>query len=73
MATLGIPAYGYGLRYDYGIFEQKIQHGQQVKIKKHLILYCKCSVLSLISSINIMHGYVFEQIENELLKLIYIG
>ncbi|XP_066933532.1 glycogen phosphorylase-like [Clytia hemisphaerica] len=32
MATLGIPAYGYGLRYDYGIFEQKIQHGQQVEI-----------------------------------------
>jgi len=30
LATLGIPAYGYGLRYDYGIFEQKILHGNQV-------------------------------------------
>lgn len=29
MATLGMPAYGYGIRYDYGIFEQKIEHGWQ--------------------------------------------
>jgi starch phosphorylase len=29
MATLGMPAYGYGLRYDYGIFEQKIERGWQ--------------------------------------------
>ncbi len=31
MATLGIPAYGYGIRYDYGIFNQKIQNGYQVE------------------------------------------
>lgn len=30
LATLGIAAHGYGLRYDYGIFEQKIQNGEQV-------------------------------------------
>ena len=30
MATLSMPAYGYGIRYDYGIFDQKIQHGEQV-------------------------------------------
>lgn len=30
MATLEIPAYGYGLRYEYGIFTQKIQDGYQV-------------------------------------------
>lgn len=29
MATLGIPSYGYGLRYDYGIFTQKIKNGFQ--------------------------------------------
>ena len=30
MATLGLAAYGYGLRYDYGIFTQKIHNGWQV-------------------------------------------
>jgi len=32
MATLGIPAYGYGIRYDYGIFHQKIVNGYQVEL-----------------------------------------
>jgi starch phosphorylase len=32
MATLGIPAHGYGIRYDYGIFNQKIKEGWQVEI-----------------------------------------
>lgn len=31
MATLGIPAHGYGIRYDYGIFTQKIENGYQVE------------------------------------------
>ena len=29
MATLGIPAFGYGIRYDYGIFEQELVDGWQ--------------------------------------------
>ncbi len=29
LATLGIPAVGYGLRYDYGIFRQDIHEGRQ--------------------------------------------
>lgn len=32
MATLGIPAHGYGIRFDYGIFHQKIQNGYQVEL-----------------------------------------
>ena len=32
MATLGMPAYGYGIRYDYGIFAQKIRNCEQVNI-----------------------------------------
>ncbi|MEI7998146.1 MAG: glycogen/starch/alpha-glucan phosphorylase [Candidatus Omnitrophota bacterium] len=32
MATLGIPAHGYGIRFDYGIFHQKIQDGFQKEL-----------------------------------------
>lgn len=31
MATLDLPAFGSGIRYDYGIFEQKIENGFQVE------------------------------------------
>jgi len=31
LATMGIPAYGYGIRYDYGIFHQRIVDGAQVE------------------------------------------
>lgn len=31
MATLGIPSYGYGIRYDYGMFAQHIHDGNQVE------------------------------------------
>ncbi len=31
LATLGIPAHGYCIRYDYGIFNQKIVNGYQVE------------------------------------------
>lgn len=31
MATLGIPGYGYGIRYNYGIFEQQIKNGYQIE------------------------------------------
>ena len=32
MATLGLPGYGYGIRYDYGIFHQVIRNGSQVEM-----------------------------------------
>ncbi|MDQ7826053.1 MAG: glycogen/starch/alpha-glucan phosphorylase [Candidatus Eremiobacteraeota bacterium] len=32
MATLSIPSFGYGIHYDYGIFNQKIKDGFQVEL-----------------------------------------
>ncbi len=31
MATLGLPSFGYGLRYEYGMFQQRIQDGSQME------------------------------------------
>lgn len=31
LATLAIPAYGYGIRYEHGLFEQHFQDGQQTE------------------------------------------
>ena len=31
MATLSLPGYGYGIRYEYGMFQQRIEHGAQVE------------------------------------------
>ncbi len=31
MATLGVPGYGYGIRYEYGIFQQQIKNGFQME------------------------------------------
>ncbi len=35
MATLGIPAYGYGMRFEYGLFRQAIEDGWQVERPEH--------------------------------------
>ncbi|HYK44884.1 MAG TPA: glycogen/starch/alpha-glucan phosphorylase, partial [Parafilimonas sp.] len=32
MTTLGVPAVGYGIRYEFGIFDQQIHNGWQVEI-----------------------------------------
>jgi starch phosphorylase len=31
MATLEVPGYGYGLRYEYGMFHQRVRNGHQVE------------------------------------------
>lgn len=38
-ATLALPFYGYGIRYEYGIFQQKIQDGAQVEAPDNWLRY----------------------------------
>jgi starch phosphorylase len=39
LATLELPAVGYGIRYEFGIFEQRIDHGQQVEHSDNWLQY----------------------------------
>jgi starch phosphorylase len=39
MATLGIPGFGYGIRYDYGMFRQTIVNGQQVEVPDYWLTH----------------------------------
>ncbi len=39
LASLEIPAIGYGIRYEYGIFDQKIENGWQVEITDKWLVY----------------------------------
>jgi glycogen phosphorylase len=38
-ATLQLPFYGYGIRYEYGIFVQKIQDGSQLELPDNWLRY----------------------------------
>ena len=39
MASLGLPGYGYGIRYDYGLFKQRIVNGYQVEQPENWLRY----------------------------------
>ncbi len=39
MATLELPAFGYGIRYEYGIFEQDIENGFQIEKPDNWLSY----------------------------------
>lgn len=39
MATLELPAYGYGIRYEFGIFSQQIKDGYQIEKPDHWLRY----------------------------------
>lgn len=38
MATLEIPAYGYGIRYDHGIFRQQLRDGWQLELPEEWLI-----------------------------------
>ena len=39
MATLNLPGYGYGIRYEYGMFAQRIENGRQVEHPDNWLRY----------------------------------
>jgi len=39
MATLDLPGQGYGIRYEYGMFNQRIDHGQQMERPDNWLRY----------------------------------
>jgi glycogen phosphorylase len=39
LATLGVPAIGYGIRYEFGMFQQEIHDGWQVELTDHWLRY----------------------------------
>jgi len=39
MATLRLPGYGYGIRYEYGLFKQEIRDGRQVEHPENWLRY----------------------------------
>lgn len=39
MASLGVAGFGYGIRYDYGMFTQHIEHGWQVESPENWLRY----------------------------------
>ena len=39
MATLAVPAMGYGIRYEFGIFQQQIQDGWQIELTDYWLRY----------------------------------
>jgi starch phosphorylase len=39
MASIGIPAYGYGIRYEHGLFRQKIIDGWQVELPEDWLMH----------------------------------
>jgi starch phosphorylase len=38
MATLGLPGFGYGIRYEYGMFAQRINDGRQIEYPDHWLV-----------------------------------
>ena len=57
MSTLDLAGMGYGIRYDYGIFKQKIVNGNQVEEPDHWL----------------KHGYPWEMVRPEYVQHVHFG
>ncbi|MEP1206255.1 MAG: glycogen/starch/alpha-glucan phosphorylase [Rhizobiaceae bacterium] len=38
LSTLGIPAYGYGIRYEHGLFQQRFEDGRQIETAENWLV-----------------------------------
>ena len=70
MATLGLPAIGYGLRYDFGIFRQAIENGRQVEHADNWLAYPDpWEVVRPSRAVTVTLGSSFEQRGGEIVTL----
>jgi starch phosphorylase len=70
LATLQIPAMGYGLRYEYGIFRQEIDNGHQVEKPDHWLMHPDpWEVIRPRETVQILLGCSF-RLENGVLRVI---
>lgn len=61
MASLGLAAYGYGIRYEFGIFNQKIVDGWQVCVCVIDLWSHQCASpinLNVLHEDDLLHQYV---------------
>ena len=70
LATLKIPAMGYGLRYEYGIFRQEIRNGYQIEYPDHWLKYLDpWEVVRPRETVQVAFGCSF-QLENGVLRAV---
>ncbi|MCW3788206.1 glycogen/starch/alpha-glucan phosphorylase [Plebeiibacterium sediminum] len=71
LASLEIPAIGYGIRYEFGIFDQEIKDGWQVEITDKWLRYGNpWEIARPESSVNVYFGGYTEQYSNEIGKVL---